>query len=85
MQVNEKNVLERNLDIKKQLDILMSMEEFRYIFLELFLKESLNEMIYREGSSAGVIKALDARKAFNDFLYDIIDEGDKAKEILKEL
>ena len=85
MQRDEKSVLERKLDTKKQLDKLLAMDEFRYIFMEVFLKESLNEMIYREGSSDGVIKALEARKVFNDFVYDIIDEGDNAKLILKEI
>ena len=85
MQEIEKSVLERKLDTKNKMDRLLSNEDFRYIFIDLFLKDSLNEMIYREGSSDGVIKALDARKAFNDFVYDIIDEGDNAKETLKEI
>lgn len=82
MHIDEKNALKRDLDAKKQLDKLLKQEEFVNIFLKKFLKESLHEMIYREGSTPGVIKQMDARKVFNDFIYQIIEDGKKAEEAL---
>ena len=83
MQGNEKNVLEINLAKSKAMDWLLDQPEFVDIFMKDFLKSSLVELIYREGSSDGVIKALDARKVFNDYVYDIIDQGVTAEQILK--
>ena len=79
----EKSVLESIVATKKDMEYLLGLEEFQNVFLKEYMRESLNEMIYREGSSNGVIKALDARKQFNDFVYDIINEGTKAEELLK--
>lgn len=83
MQGNEKNVLEINLAKSKAMNWLLGQPEFNDIFMKDFLKSSLVELIYREGSSDGVIKALDARKVFNDYVYDIIDQGVTAEQILK--
>ena len=37
--------------------------------------------MFREGSSDGVMRGIDARKSLNDFLYSIIEDGKLAEEI----
>lgn len=83
MQGNEKKELEVKRDRLNDLNKLLEMPEFKSIFLEHFLKTTLYDVMYREGSSDGVNKLIDARKGFNDFVYDIIDEGKQAQETLK--
>lgn len=58
----------------------MDDKDFIDLFLVEYLKESTYEMIYREGPSDGVVKEINARKTFNDFLYGIINEGIIAEE-----
>lgn len=62
---------------------LLENPDFKDIFLEYYLKTTMHDLMYREGSSNGVMKNLDARKNLNDFIYDIIDNGKIADEQLK--
>ena len=79
----EREELQLKIERKRKLDKILNSDEFQDIFLNYFLKESMYEMMYREGSSPGVVKQLDARKIFNDFVYDIIDDGKNAEEVIK--
>ena len=79
---------ERGLNVEKvqralSLEMLVNDSNFQNVFMDYFLKTSLNEMIYREGPSEGVVRAIHARKTFNDFIYDIMDEGKQAEIVLK--
>ena len=84
MDAIERSLIEADLARSKAMDRLVVNPDFKLVFLEHFLKSTLNELIYREGSSDGVIKALDTRKGFNDFIYDTIDQGKYAEQKLKE-
>lgn len=78
------NESKRKLERRKWMLNLLETTEFKEIFLKHYMKETLNEMIYREGSSPGVMVELNARKNFHDYIYGIIDEGEQAEEQLKK-
>lgn len=73
--LNRKKILNKNKALR-----LLEDKDFIDLFLVEYLKESTYEMIYREGPSDGVVKEINARKTFNDFLYGIINEGTIAEE-----
>lgn len=83
MQQVEKRELIEKRDRKKKMESLLDDPNFKDIFINYFLKSTIHELMYREGSSQGVMKELDARKVFNDFMYNIIDSGKNAEEQLK--
>ena len=78
--MTEKETIKLKIQEKSKALMLLEDKNFYDLFLVKFLKESTYEMIYREGSSDGVVKEINARKVFNDFLYGIIEEGTIAEE-----
>ena len=78
--MTEKEMNKQKIQDKSKALRLLEDKDFFDLFLVKYLKESTYEMIYREGPSDGVIKEINARKSFNDFLYGIIDEGTIAEE-----
>ena len=68
---------------KRAMETLLNTPEFTEIFMNDYLSNSLNEMVYREGASDGVIDGINARKSLNDFIYAIISEGNYAEQQLK--
>jgi len=84
MDAIERNMIESDLARSRAMDRLVMNDDFKLVFLNHFLKTTLNELVFREGSSDGVIKAIDVRKGFNDFIYDTIDQGKYAENKLKE-
>ena len=74
---------ERKLAIQdmKKAEKLLQNKEFVDIILGRYMKESIHDLMYREGSSDGVLKGIDARKSLNDFIYSIIEDGKLAEEI----
>lgn len=78
--MTEKQSRQEKIRNKEKANRLLNTPEFFDLILVKFLKESMYEVIYREGASDGVVKEIAARKVFNDFLYAIIDEGTMAEQ-----
>lgn len=83
MTKEEKYQLLKEVELKNYLEVMLKQEAFQIVFQNHYLKETLNEMIYREGASPGVMVELNARKAFSDYLYMITDRGIEAEKKLK--
>jgi len=66
---------------KEKAERLLENKDFMDIILVDYMSTSIHELMYREGSSDGVLKGIDARKSLNDFFYAIIEEGKRAEEI----
>ena len=75
----EKDRLDR-IRNKAKAERLFENKDFMDIILVEYMNKSIHELMYREGSSIGVRKGIDARKSLNDFLYAIIEEGKVAEE-----
>ena len=60
---------------KAQMEELLQNKAFKDIILNKYMNESIHELMYREGSSNGVLRGIDARKELNDFIFGIIEEG----------
>ncbi len=57
---------------------LLENEDFRLVFMDGYLRESLIELMYREGVKESNINIMNARKIFSDFMYGVIEEGNFA-------
>lgn len=66
---------------KSKVERLLQNQDFVDIILKSYMNESIHELMFREGSSDGVMRGIDARKSLNDFIYGIIEEGKIAEEI----
>jgi len=69
------------IDNKSKVERLLQNQDFVDIILKSYMNESIHELMFREGSSDGVMRGIDARKSLNDFIYGIIEEGKIAEEI----
>ena len=65
---------------KTQVEELLQNKGFIDIIMPRYMRESIHDLMYREGSSNGVTRGIDARKDLNDFLFNIIEEGKLAEE-----
>ena len=65
---------------KDAVNRLLENKDFIDIILVDYMKETIHELMYREGSSDGTIRGIDARKSLNDFIYGLIEEGKIASE-----
>jgi len=65
---------------KRKAESLLQNKEFVDIILVRYMKDSIHDLMFREGSSDGVMRGIDSRKSLNDFLYGIIEEGKIAEE-----
>jgi len=63
------------IEDKRLVEELLQNKAFKAIILNRYMKDSIHELMYREGSSDGTVRGIDARKSLNDFLYGIIEEG----------
>ena len=81
--MNDREQKLQKVNNKKMMEYLLSTPEFTSIFMKDYLTNSLNEMVYREGASDGVVKEINARKNMHDFIYDIISQGEYAVQQLK--
>lgn len=66
---------------KSKVERLLQNQDFVDIILKSYMNESIHELMFREGSSDGVMRGIDARKSLNDFIYGVIEEGKIAEEI----
>ncbi len=65
---------------KQKAERLLQNQEFIDIILVRYMNESIHELMFREGSSDGVMRGIDARKSLNDFIFSIIEEGKIAED-----
>ena len=71
----------QKINDKRQAEALLQNKDFVDIILVRYMKESIHDLMFREGSSDGVMRGIDSRKDLNDFLYGIIEEGKIAEEV----
>ena len=77
--MNEKDRLQR-IRNKTTVEVLLQNKGFIDIILKKYMEDSIRELMYREGSSDGVCRGIDARKELNDFIFNIIEEGKYEEE-----
>ena len=68
------------IDDKRKVERLLQNQDFVDIILKSYMNDSIHELMFREGSSDGVIRGIDSRKSLNDFIFGIIEEGKIAEE-----
>ena len=78
--MTEKEEVQTRVDKKSKVDRLLNNSDFIDIILVDYMKESIHELMYREGSSDGTIRGINSRKDLNDFIYGVIEEGMIANE-----
>ena len=64
----------------RKVNSLLENKDFMDIILIEYMKESIHDLMYREGASDGTLKGIEARKSLNDFLFNLISDGEIAKE-----
>ena len=73
--MTEREISRVKVEKARKVNSLLQNKDFVDIILVEYMKESIHDLMYREGASNGTLKGIEARKSLNDFLYGLIDEG----------
>ncbi len=68
------------IDNKSKVERLLQNKDFVDIILERYMRDTIHDLMYREGSSKGTLRGIDSRKDLNDFIYGVIEEGKISEE-----